>query len=185
MLKKIYECCSTWFFGLILKKIYTMKKILILSLVFFMSNALMAQEKFNVYNPEADAKQEIENAVKIAQNKNKHILIQVGGNWCGWCKLFYDLVTTDEEISKYLNENFEVVHLNYSKENSNLDVLETLDFPQRFGFPVFVILDKNGNRIHTQNSAYLEEGKGHSPKKVLEFLKHWSPASIDPKSYKK
>ena len=51
--------------------------------------------------------------------------------------------------------------------------------------PVFVILDKNGNRIHTQNSAYLEEGKGHSPKKVLEFLKHWSPASIDPKSYKK
>lgn len=151
----------------------------------FLSNNSLAQEKFNIYNPDADAKKEIQNAITKAQELNKHILIQVGGNWCGWCKLFHELITSDKEISNYLNENYEIIHLNYSKENSNLDILETLDFPQRFGFPVFVILDKNGKRIHTQNSAYLEEGKGHSAKKVLEFLQHWSPASIDPNSYKK
>lgn len=166
-------------------KFYKMRNILTLSFLILFSNFLFSQEKFNIYNPEADAKNEIENAVKIAKKENKHVFIQVGGNWCGWCKLFHELVTTDEDISKYIEENYELIHLNYSKENSNLDVLETLDFPQRFGFPVFVILDKNGERIHTQNSAYLEEGRGHSPQKVLEFLKHWSPASIDPNSYKK
>lgn len=161
-----------------------MKKILMLFMIGFLSSSLLAQEKFDLYNPEADAKKDIELAIEKAQKENKHILIQVGGNWCGWCKLFHDLTTTDEDLVQYIDENYEVIHLNYSKENTNLEVLEQLDFPQRFGFPVFVILDKNGQRIHTQNSGYLEEGQGHSQKKVMEFLKHWSPAAINPENYK-
>lgn len=144
-----------------------------------------AQEKFKVYNPEADAHQEITDAVAKAHEQDKHVLIQVGGNWCGWCKLFHELTTTDEDLKTYIAENYEVVHLNYSKENQNSDVLEELDFPQRFGFPVFVILDGNGKRIHTQSSGYLEEGKGHSKKLVLEFLQNWSPEALKPENYKK
>lgn len=154
-------------------------------LFIFSFQIAQAQEKFNAYNPEADAKKDIENAVVQAKANDKHILIQIGGNWCGWCKLFHDLTTTDEELKAYIAENFEVVHLNYSKENQNLDVLETLEFPQRFGFPVFVVLDGNGKRIHTQSSGYLEEGKGHSKKLVMEFLQSWSPGALNPENYKK
>lgn len=144
-----------------------------------------SQEKFSVYNPEADAKKDIENAVQLAKSNNKHVLIQLGGNWCSWCKLFHDLTTTDEEIKIFLNDNFVVYHLNYSKENKNLDVLASLDYPQRFGFPVFVILDGNGKRIHTQSSGYLEEGKGHNKKLVLEFLQNWAPSALNPELYNK
>jgi thioredoxin-related protein len=98
-------------------------------------------------------------------------LLQIGGNWCIWCIRFNDLVTKDPELDKYLRDNFVVLHVNYSKENKNEDVLASLGYPQRFGFPVFVVLDDKGTRIHTQNSDYLEEGKGHSREKVLEFLK--------------
>jgi hypothetical protein len=78
-----------------------------------------------------------------------------------------------------------VVPVNYSKENKNEKVLEKLGFPQRFGFPVFVILDAKGNRIHTQNSAYLEADGGYNKEKVLGFFKQWSPAALDPKTYTK
>ncbi len=162
-----------------------MKNLLIIILLGLGLQALSAQEKFNLYNPEADAKADIANATSIAKSEDKHVFIQIGGNWCGWCKLFNDLTTTDEELKTYIAENYEVVHLNYSKENQNLDVLEQLEFPQRFGFPVFVILDGNGKRIHTQSSGYLEEGKGHSKKLVLEFLQSWSPKAVDAASYKK
>jgi hypothetical protein len=73
--------------------------------------------------------------------------------------------------------------LNYSRENKNLDILADLGYPQRFGFPVLVVLDAEGKRIHTQNSAYLEQEKSYSKEKVFEFLKQWIPAAIDPASY--
>ncbi|HSI90563.1 MAG TPA: hypothetical protein VK927_05565, partial [Adhaeribacter sp.] len=62
-------------------------------------------------------------------------------------------------------------------------LLKELDYPQRFGFPVFVVLNEKGQRLHTQNSAYLEEDKGYSRKKVLEFLQQWSKPALDPANY--
>ena len=82
-----------------------------------------------------------------------------------------------------MKADFVFTLLNTSKEKKNLDVLAELDYPQRFGFPVMVILDQKGKRIHTQNSAFLEKEKSYDEKVVAQFLKHWSPAAIDPKSY--
>lgn len=84
-----------------------------------------------------------------------------------------------------MDENYVFQLVNYSKENKNLDVLTALGYPQRFGFPVIVILDGDGNLIHTQNSAYLEKDKSYDEKIMLEFLKNWSPAALDPNSYVK
>jgi hypothetical protein len=63
--------------------------------------------------------------------------------------------------------------------------LKQLEYPQRFGFPVFVILNEDGKRLHTQNSGYLEEGKGHDRMKVLTFLQQWSPEALNPELYNK
>src|SRR6185437_16961218 len=108
--------------------------------------------------------------------------LQIGGNWCIWCMRFNEFVHSDS-LWHTLNDNYVVVHVNYSPENKNEKVLARLGYPQRFGYPVFVILDSKGNRIHTQSSGYLEEGKGHSKAKVAEFLRQWSPAALDPKTY--
>lgn len=146
----------------------------------------VAQEKSKptLYNPSADAKADIAAGITKAGAESKHVFLQLGGNWCSWCILFNNLVTTNDTLKTYMAENYVTIHINYSPENFNDEVFKSLGFPQRFGFPVFVILDNKGNRLHTQNSAYLEKGKGHDPDKVLEFLKHWSPSSLDPKNYR-
>jgi len=162
------------------------KKFLSISFFCFLFVLQVAgQQQKALYNPSAVAKQEIADAVDSAAATGKHVFLQIGGNWCVWCLRFNDLVTTNDTLNNYLHANYEVVHVNYSKENKNEEVLASLGFPQRFGFPVFVILDAKGERLHTQSSAYLEEGKGHSAKKVLEFLENWSPKALDPKSYEK
>ena len=114
----------------------------------------------------------------------KHVFIQIGGNWCSWCILFHDLVKATPELKDYLDKNYETVLVNYSEENKNEAVLKKLNYPGRFGFPVFLILDGNGKLLHTQNSAYLEEGKGHSVKKVMEFLKNWNYGALLPENNK-
>ncbi|WP_316816600.1 thioredoxin family protein [Pedobacter nyackensis] len=140
--------------------------------------------KIEIYNPKADAKAELKAAATKAKKEGKHVFVQVGGNWCGWCILFHKLVDATPELKNYLNNNYETVLVNYSPENKNADVMASLGYPGRFGFPVFVILDGNGSVLHIQNSAYLEEGKGHSVKKVMEFLQGWTAAAIKPENNK-
>src|SRR5215217_6175709 len=132
-----------------------MKKILLLVIVLFTSTHSFAQEKPAIYNPQANAEASIKKAVKQAAKENKHVLIQVGGNWCSWCIRFHNIVKNNDTLTQLMNDNYVLVHLNYSPENKNEAQLARLGFPQRFGFPVFIILDGKGQRIHTQNSAYL------------------------------
>lgn len=139
---------------------------------------------FNLYRPAENAKQEISNAVKEAKKSDKHVLIQIGGNWCVWCARFNNLVTTDKSIDTLVNDNYVVYHLNYSKENYNTELLKKYKFPQRFGFPVFLILNEEGELIHTQNSEYLESGKGYDKEKVVVFFNNWSKKALDSSQYK-
>lgn len=167
-----------------------MKRLLFLTCALFIAIAANAQtapsakEKPHIYDPNANAAADIQQAVTKAAREHKHVLLQVGGNWCVWCVRFHELLQRDTMLSRLVRENYVVLHVNYSPENKNRQVLANLGYPQRFGFPVFVVLDGKGNRLHTQNSAYLEEGKGHSPEKVAEFLRQWSPAALDPRNYK-
>ena len=75
-------------------------------------------------------------------------------------------------------------HINYSKENKNAETLKKLHFPERFGFPVFVILNSAGELIHTQNSAYLEKGEGYDKETVIDFFNQWRKDALDEKNYK-
>ncbi len=142
-----------------------------------------AQEK-KLYNPAADAAKDIAVAVKKAKAEHKYVLVQVGGNWCKWCIEFARFAKADIQIDSVINSSFVWYHLNYSPENKNEKILATFGYPQRFGFPVFVILDENGKRLNTQNSAYLENGKGsYDQHKVQAFLEMWSPRALDAKMY--
>ena len=157
-----------------------------LCLTFFLLICVLCafSQKATIYNVQADAAKEIKKGLQEAKTEKKNLFIQVGGNWCPWCIKFHEVYLKDPEISKIMEKSFVKVLVNYSKENKNMPVLKSLEFPQRFGFPVFVILDAAGKRIHTQNSAYLEEGTGYSKKKIVEFLNQWSPDALNPKNYK-
>ena len=144
-----------------------------------------ASNKPNIYHPEADAKADIARAVAKAKASGKHVFLQLGGNWCVWCIRFHDMVQSNASLKTLMEGEYEVLHVNYSPENKNEEVLASLEYPQRFGFPVFVILDGEGKRLHTQNSAYLEEGNGHDPKKVEQFLKDWTKKAVTPATYQK
>ena len=139
----------------------------------------IAQEvAVNIYNPSADAKADIQAAVKKAESENKHVLIQVGGNWCPWCVKMHKLYYSEPVIDSLLKSDYILVMVNYSKENKNLAILKELESPQRFGFPVLVVLDGKGKRIHTQDTGLLESGSGYDVAKVVEFLKGWTVKAV-------
>lgn len=143
-----------------------------------------AQSGVNLYNPAARADSEIAGVVKKAKLEKKHVLIQAGGNWCVWCLEFNRFCHTDPQVDSVLAADYVVYHLNYSPENKNTSLMTKYGFPQRFGFPVFIILDENGNQLHTQNSSYLEQGKSYNKTKVMDFLRSWNRSALNPVLYK-
>ncbi|SHN43413.1 thioredoxin family protein [Chitinophaga sp. CF418] len=167
-----------------------MQKYLLLPIVIMMCaiGKAHAQEKpvldlQHIYDPGADAAADLQKAEQQAAATNKHVLVQIGGNWCIWCKRFYKFVREDSTLNALQEKNYVVYHLNYSKENKNLPLLKQLGYPQRFGFPVLVILDAKGNRLLTQNSGLLESADTYDKDKVADMLKQWSPDALNPAHY--
>lgn len=163
-----------------MKAVYCMK-IFTIIYVFFLSLQSVAQTR--LYNPQANAQKEISDAIAKAKAEKKNLLVQTGGNWCSWCIEFNRFAHADFEIDSLITADYIVYHLNYSQENKNAFIMARYGYPERFGFPVFLVLDENGNRIHTQNSAYLEQGKTYNKMKVMEFLKHWNRSALRPVTY--
>lgn len=159
-----------------------MKKIVLVVAIAMTGIGLQAQDR-GLYDPAANAEKDLEYTIMVAKSQNKHVLIQAGGNWCVWCYRFEDFVKKDSAIHAVIEKNYIVYHLNWSKENENKKIFAKYGFPQRFGFPVFIILNTKGERIHTQNSEYLEEGKTYSVAKVKAFLEMWTARAVDPSLY--
>ena len=139
-----------------------------------------------VYNENINPIEQIDQAIVKAKSEGKFVICQVGGNWCPWCLRFADFITNDTTISKVIDENFEYIHVNYNPRKSGDKVqqqqaaalMKRLNNCSRFGFPVFVVFDKDGKVIHIQDSSFLEEGQGYNEEKVLRFFKNWTPKVV-------
>lgn len=145
--------------------------------------SLIAQQTVNIYDPQANAKSELATAIASAKQQNKHVLVQVGGNWCLWCVKLYNFINSNAKIDSIIKADYVFIHVNYSKENRNLETMALLGYPQRFGFPVFVILNGNGQNLHIQDTGYLEKGNGYDEENIIRFLLNWNVAAIDPQKY--
>ncbi|AZA55078.1 thioredoxin family protein [Chryseobacterium sp. G0201] len=140
-----------------------------------------AEEKAKLpkpYNPKADAQKDIDALIVQAKKENKNIMIQAGGNWCIWCLRFNQFVETTPELKGIVDKNYVYYHLNYSPDNKNEKIFSQYENPgDKFGYPVFIVLDKDGKMIHVQQSDVLEQDKGYSLEKTKEFFNQWAPKS--------
>ena len=154
--------------------------------VFVMTMASAQTALKKVYDEDINPIEQIDQAVAKAKGEGKFVICQVGGNWCPWCLRFADFISKDADISKLVGENFEYIHVNYNPRKSEGEekallaktMLQRLSNPERFGFPVFVVLDDTGKVIHIQDSSFLEEGEGYDKEKVLRFFKNWTPQAV-------
>lgn len=123
------------------------------------------------YDPKADAQADLNKLITQAKKEGKNIMIQAGGNWCIWCLRFNNFVQTTPELKEIVDKKYLYYHLNYSPDNKNEKVFsQYININEQQFYPFFIILDKNGKKIHVQQSEVLEDGKGYSKVKVKEFL---------------
>lgn len=132
-------------------------------------------EPVTEFDPERDPFADLEDAIAEAEQTGQRIILDVGGNWCIWCKRLDAFIRENEEIDSLMHSEFIVLKVNMSKENDNAGFLS--QYPEIPGYPHLFVLDSDGAFLHSQNTALLEENKSYSVEKLQSFLDTWKPTT--------
>lgn len=125
------------------------------------------------FDPAHDAQKDLQDAVALARKSGRRVLMDVGGEWCVWCRRLDTLWAANNALRAYRDSNYVTLKVNWSPENKNVALLSK--YPRIKGYPHIFVLEKDGTLLHSQDTGELEKGKGHDPEKVLAFLKTWAP----------
>ncbi|RPJ83912.1 MAG: thioredoxin family protein [Acidobacteria bacterium] len=126
-----------------------------------------------IFDPTRDAAKDLQEATAEAARTGRRVLVDVGGNWCGWCHEMERFIEAHPDLKALRDKHYVTVKVNYSPENENTAVLSR--FPKIKGYPHLFVLDKDGSLLHSQDTVLLEDGKSsYVLEKFKEFLIQWS-----------
>jgi len=128
----------------------------------------------NLYNPQADARLEIKEALQRAGHGHKNVILVFGGNWCFDCHVL-DLAFHHPEIEPALKAHYIVVHVNIGEYDKNLDLAERYQVPLKKGVPALAVLAPDGKLLYSQQAGEFEAARSLAPEDVMAFLKKWQP----------
>ena len=133
----------------------------------------------HIFDPARDASADLVAAEHQAAAEHKVILLDVGGNWCGWCVLFDRVSHSDQKLRDVLEKKYVVVHINMSRENENRAFLA--NYPKVAGYPHFFVLAADGKLIVSQDTSIFErthkEADGYDPDTLTDFFKRTAKKS--------
>lgn len=131
-----------------------MKKIISLFIFVTISYAVVYSQ--NNVKPESIKWLSFQEMVVLHKAKPKKVLIDVYTDWCGYCKKMDADTYTNQEIIKYLNENYYIVKLNAEMKDTVL-----------YDKYTFVNPNPNQNRSTHQLAYSLLDGKLGYPSTVF------------------
>ena len=124
------------------------------------------------YDPSRDAEKDIRDAVAEAQRTHKRILLEVGGEWCGWCHLMDRYFEQHPKLLAFREQHFITVKINFSQGNENEKLLAR--YPKIPGYPHLFVLEQDGKLLLSQDTGALESGQSYDLEKYFAFLKQWA-----------
>jgi len=123
------------------------------------------------YGDDRNTEEDLTRTIARARTEKKRILLQVGGEWCGWCKLLTSFIEKNDSVRSSLEKNYLLMKVTYTQKQPNEAFLSA--YPKIVGYPHLFVLDDDGKLLHSQDTSPLEEGKGYSEGRILAFLEEW------------
>ncbi len=136
----------------------------------------LEREKFD---PTRDAAKDLRELLAQTQKSGKRIVLEFGGEWCGWCRNMDNFFIKNAELSKLRDDNFVWRKINFSEENKNEAFLA--NYPSIKGYPHLYVLEKDGTFIFSKDTSELEQEKSYNLQKFIDFLTEYAPEKSVPK----
>lgn len=132
------------------------------------------------FDPSRDAVADVAMAVGQARQEGKRVLVDVGGEWCAWCRIMDRFFAGNEQARSIRDAHYVWVKVNWSRENRNEALLSR--WPKIDGYPHLFVLEADGSLLHSQDTSLLEQGRSYDAVKFIAFLERWKPQGTKPKA---
>jgi thiol:disulfide interchange protein len=132
---------------------------------------------FNERQSEAAAMAEVDAAFARARSRGTRVLVDFGGNWCGWCRIL-EAVIDLPEVKPFVEQHYEVVHVYTSSGGARTD--RNLRILARFGlrpgdiegYPWVVVATADGDVLHS--SYEITDDRHQTPQAMVNWLAEWA-----------
>ena len=117
---------------------------------------------------------QIAKAVFLARRERKRVILEVGGDWCSWCKKMDIFYEHNPEAAAFRDRNFIVMKIFAGQNGSS--PLDTSVYPLFDSLPHLYVLDSDDRLLRSQSTEGFETGEEYDLHKIRSFLRAWAPA---------
>ena len=121
------------------------------------------------YDEKADAKAQIQEALKSAQQAHVPLLVVFGANWCGDCRML-DTSFKEGASAPLIAKRFRVVKVNFGRFDTNLDIAAAYGVPIKKGIPAVAVLTSDGKPVYATKSGELADARHMGDKGIYDFF---------------
>jgi thiol-disulfide isomerase/thioredoxin len=126
------------------------------------------------YDEHADADAAVARAKAAAKAQHKLLLIDLGGNWCGDCRVLAGTLALPQ-VKAFVDRHYELVTVDVGVFNRNLQVPARYGFSDRLkGVPTLLVVDPATDRVINPDDVFaLSDAGSMSPQALADWLARW------------
>jgi hypothetical protein len=113
----------------------------------------------------------VDAAFAKAKAGDKRVIVDLGGNWCGWCRILAGVMALPE-VKPFVEANFEVVSVDVSSKHGqtdrNLAVVRRFGMQKVKGFPWLVVAEPDGKVLASSDD--ITDDRHHTPQAMVDWL---------------
>jgi thiol-disulfide isomerase/thioredoxin len=127
------------------------------------------------YDEAANADAQVAKARASARASGKLLLIDLGGNWCGDCRI---LTATMErpELKAFVERHYQVVLVDVGRFDKNLQVPAHYGITERLeGVPALLVVDPKADKLlDGGHVSALQDARHMTPQALADWLAQWT-----------
>ncbi len=126
------------------------------------------------YDPDANADADVNAAFARAKAEHKRVLIDLGGNWCGDCRILAAVMALPE-VKRFLDAHYIMVDVDVGRFDRNLQIPARFGITQRLaGVPSILVADPDGTLIDRGHVSALADARAMTPQALADWLAQWA-----------
>ncbi|HLO94240.1 MAG TPA: thioredoxin family protein [Burkholderiaceae bacterium] len=125
--------------------------------------------KPQVYNEQADARADLNQALAQANAQQRNVLVVFGANWCGDC-MALDRKFSGGTLAGPVAKRFVVLKVNVGRFDRNTDLAAQMGVPLKKGIPAVAVLGRDGQVLSATSGGELADARNMGDEAVLKVL---------------